>query len=298
MKRVLPSLEEALDSWLICPMCKGGLLYEADRVRCGLCDQGYPVVDGIPDLRPPDARGAHLDQQIDYFTSLIARMGPYFLQPWQRSYVERFVETFSGPAEGVVLDCGSGLGYMSIELARMGFDCIACDVTMAGLIRLRRLVSGMDLAGRVLPVCCDVEKLPLKTGIADRAVSISVLEHLASDGQAVREMERVAAKEAGLMISVPLKYRHRNPLFVPARYVYDRKVGHMRGYDEASLERMLAGWSLVRSYYIGHFAKTVAVVANFLGKSGDTDKVEARDRNKEFKKYGANNVACFFVRRN
>ena len=34
----------------VCPMCKGGLVADADVLRCAACRLAYPVIDGIPVL--------------------------------------------------------------------------------------------------------------------------------------------------------------------------------------------------------------------------------------------------------
>ena len=53
---------------LACPLCKGALTLDAAReddgeivagtLACTACDEAYPIVDGIPDLLPPDLREA------------------------------------------------------------------------------------------------------------------------------------------------------------------------------------------------------------------------------------------------
>lgn len=50
---------------LACPVCKGALELRVDEENevevlrgtlfCGGCDHAFPIEDGIPDLRPPDA---------------------------------------------------------------------------------------------------------------------------------------------------------------------------------------------------------------------------------------------------
>jgi len=41
---------------LACPVCRGALeaRRDPDRLRCAACGRDWPVVDGIPDLVPPD----------------------------------------------------------------------------------------------------------------------------------------------------------------------------------------------------------------------------------------------------
>ncbi|MFP4654203.1 MAG: methytransferase partner Trm112 [Methanohalobium sp.] len=51
---------------LACPFCKGELVLKVTReyeheiesgtLYCSLCDEYYPIEDGIPNLLPPDIR--------------------------------------------------------------------------------------------------------------------------------------------------------------------------------------------------------------------------------------------------
>jgi uncharacterized protein YbaR (Trm112 family) len=51
---------------LACPVCKGNLELRVDReegdeviegtLRCGQCEESYPIIDAIPNLLPPTMR--------------------------------------------------------------------------------------------------------------------------------------------------------------------------------------------------------------------------------------------------
>jgi len=43
-------IDDELKAMLVCPACKGDLLYEADdtRIICRACRKVFPVRDGIP----------------------------------------------------------------------------------------------------------------------------------------------------------------------------------------------------------------------------------------------------------
>lgn len=53
---------------LACPLCKGPLALAVEReeegeiaagtLACDACGESYPIADGIPDLLPPELRGA------------------------------------------------------------------------------------------------------------------------------------------------------------------------------------------------------------------------------------------------
>jgi uncharacterized protein YbaR (Trm112 family) len=41
-------IDEELKSIMVCPACKGDLLYEDTRIICRACRRAYPIRDGIP----------------------------------------------------------------------------------------------------------------------------------------------------------------------------------------------------------------------------------------------------------
>jgi uncharacterized protein YbaR (Trm112 family) len=41
-------IDEELRSILVCPACKGDLLYEETRIICRPCRKAYPIREGIP----------------------------------------------------------------------------------------------------------------------------------------------------------------------------------------------------------------------------------------------------------
>ena len=50
-------MHENLKEWLsrlCCPLCRGELELQEQSLRCTACQQEYPIVDGIPDLVPPE----------------------------------------------------------------------------------------------------------------------------------------------------------------------------------------------------------------------------------------------------
>ncbi len=41
-------IDEELKAILVCPACKGDLLFEETRIICPACKKAYPIRDGIP----------------------------------------------------------------------------------------------------------------------------------------------------------------------------------------------------------------------------------------------------------
>ncbi len=53
------SSAKTLKDVLACPLCKGEIGWEADRVWCEACGLDYPVTHGIPRMAPPESRLNH-----------------------------------------------------------------------------------------------------------------------------------------------------------------------------------------------------------------------------------------------
>ena len=41
-------IDEELKAILVCPACKGDLIFEETRIICQACRKAYPIRDGIP----------------------------------------------------------------------------------------------------------------------------------------------------------------------------------------------------------------------------------------------------------
>src|SRR5439155_22777110 len=61
-----------------------------------------------------------------------------------------------------------------------------------------------DLDPRVAMTAADLERLPFEDGRFDRVLCVHVLEHVANDGAALRELRRVLAPGGEAIVMVPL----------------------------------------------------------------------------------------------
>jgi len=249
-----------------------------------------PVLVDLQNIPP------HLSGQIRYFEEDTSRRKEHTLHEWQRRYVERFISHFQAAKNEVVVDCGTGSGYMAIELARLGMYVIATDLTLQSLLRLKRIVKDERLEERIFLVCCDAQHLPVRDACAPYFISNAVLEHLPDDRRAVREITRVTKERAWAMVTVPMRYAYLHPLLVPGNYLYDRKIGHLRRYDRRGLTKLFEGWRVTDVCYTGHFKKAIRTVVNAVWPLFDEKAIELDDRLHERRAYGASNLILFFER--
>ena len=281
--------------YLCCPKCESDLIEQNNLLICKKCDERYKIQSGIPVLVNLKNLPIQLQKQIKYFENEDNKRIKYKLDEWQRSYVGRFLDNFGcNISDKIIIDSGTGSGYMAIELAKLGAKVIACDLTFNNLIKLQHIAEEQNIKN-IKFICCNAEKLPFRDRFADFFISNAVLEHLAEEKKAIDEISRICKNVAGLMITVPLKFRYLNPLFIPVNYLHDKRIGHLRRYDKEDLESKFYNWKLDRVYYTGHFKKVLHAILQIAKLSlFDDRKLEQLDDKKSSKKYGASNICAIF----
>nr|WP_243039159.1 methyltransferase domain-containing protein [Dyella sedimenti] len=90
-----------------------------------------------------------------------------------------------------------------------------------------------------------ITALPCPDAGFDLICALDILEHVLDDDKALRELSRVAAADARLLLSVPLH--------MSAWSGFDEFVGHYRRYEPAQIADRLAahGWSIEQSAVYG-----------------------------------------------
>ena len=262
-------------------------------------DNKYKLNKGIPVLIDENKINEHLRNQIKYFEDeMTDTFNQYKIEEWQKSYVSRFLDNFPDVKNKLILDCGSGSGYLSIELAKRGAFVISCDLTLMNLVKLKETSKKLGLEKNIAFVCCSAEELPFKDNIFDYFISNAVIEHLPREIDAIREIDRVTKKDGGLMVTVPLSYKYLNPILLPVNYIHDQRIGHLRRYNQEILINKFNNFKLNNTYYTGHTAKVVKVLANMLVKKElfSATNIENEDSKNSNKKWFASNIICFFER--
>ncbi len=133
----------------------------------------------------------------------------YRFRKW---HIARYV-----PPEGTILDIGSGPVSISPDLTRT----VAVDIAS----------DALEHTNAKQKVVASIEDLPFESGAFDCILCSEVLEHIADDGKAIRELRRVLAAGGMLVITVPFRMR-----FWAAD---DEYVGHVRRYEPDELEQKL-----------------------------------------------------------
>ena len=180
----------------------------------------------------------------------------------------KVVMKYLNPKKGEkILDAGCGIGCYSFELATKfgcrvdGIDMDTEDIELAKQIIEKRHVSNVEFN------VCGIFELKFDDETFDKVILIDVLEHIANDVRALKELHRVLKPEGQLILSTPYvdimeEYTEQKPKTY-AIYKKERNMegGHIRsGYSFERLSEILndTGFDVVGyTYIVKKFTKEV-----------------------------------------
>lgn len=208
---------------LRCPTCKRGELHgEQARdsvilkgfLHCEVCNQRFPVKDGIPVFLPemllknssdpvfPSLDEgtrqkvfqrewhdrAHMNESDEYKRSTY---GEHSLFAFLLYYQLREVETILAARHySIIANVCCGQGFELKYLSLLGRQVIACDISLKSV--QRALAKGEELGIWVDGICCDAENLPLQDNTCELTITHHSLHHLANPMSGLQEMVRVS----------------------------------------------------------------------------------------------------------
>lgn len=238
---------------------------------------------------------SHYKQQLAYYEKEFSTNSEYKLAAWQKRYIDRIKDYVLGKnfKNKTLLDIATGSGYVAIEMAKLGMNVIACDLSPQAIKNLKKYQKELSLRNLEL-IVCNAEKIPLKDNTVDYILANAILEHMPNEKETIREWKRILKPEGKMFITVPLKFRFIWPFLWLVNFIYDKRLGHLRRYDLESLKNKF-NLKTVKIFYTGHFIKVVGVLISILLKTHRFDKqLEIIDQKKENRRYGANNIAVIF----
>ena len=215
-----------------CPNCMAELVDEVRSLRCPVCAELYPVVGGVPDLRPTKRmRPSHHADRIraeqlaaemehltvedlvvrvfhrpDHWTPAMgaARVRRTLAQPQElRSDIRGWMAE-AVPARGLFLDVGCGLGGLLSAAAIEGRPGIGIDQSLHLAVIARRMIA--SYGGTPVVAAGFGECLPLAHGSVAGVTMQDVLEHVDSKDTVLREANRVLGPGGAVAIVVPNRF--------------------------------------------------------------------------------------------
>lgn len=292
-------MKDVLAKNLQCPICCSALKKNVSALLCVKNKHKFKIMQGIPMLFDYCALPFHTRKQQSYFekNSEIGNCDyANDMSYWKVKYLERFKENFRNIKGKTVLDIGTGGGYMAIGLAKLGATVIASDITLKNLVVLKEAAKTLGLEQNLSYICCSGSKLPLKKSFFDYVVINSVLEHIPEETKTIGEISRILKVNGGLMVAVPLKYKYILPLLIPLNYFHDKRIGHLRRYDDISLKNKFDGFYMKKIYFSGHPIKVVKIIVNMIIKIFDEKKLEEADAKLDNIKMWSSNVIAFLIK--
>lgn len=294
-------MNNKLEECIRCPLCESSLKkINNTSLECCKSKHRFRVEGGIPILLDYPNLHDHSQKQQFHFEKTMHKPTVESLtnmKPHEIAYLERFNHNFRKIRNKIVLEVGTGNGYMSIGLAKAGAKVIATDLTLTNLVTLKRLVKRLGLGNNLSFVCCSVDQLPFKSEAFDYFVINAVLEHIPREMEAIGEIKRTLKKRGGLMITVPVKYKYIFPPLLPINLFHDYNIGHLRRYDEVSLKNKFRGFQLIRTYFTGHPRKVIKVIINMIIKLFDEKVIEEEDAKRSGIKMWSSNLIAFLYKK-
>jgi len=253
------------------PLSEGGFGIETEMTLQALAKNFVLVETPIPYGSRPEGSFSKLNTFSDGYVVLMALVGtPAGAGPVSgyagadnleamraaRRYNQFLVDTIlaeRGTAERA-LDFGAGLGTFAAAVrdAGLAVRCVEPDASLRAHIEQAGLtsVSSLDEVG--------------DASVA-YAYTLNVLEHIADDRAAVRDLARVLVPGGRLLVYVPA--------FQVLYSEMDRVVGHHRRYRRAELVELVerAGLRIVRARYVDSVGFAAALAYRAIGGGGQLD---------------------------
>ncbi|MDO8269843.1 MAG: class I SAM-dependent methyltransferase [Candidatus Levybacteria bacterium] len=237
----------------------------------------------------------HYKKQLDYFGKEFSAIDSYKLASWQKSYIERIKKNMLQKKydKKQILDIATGSGYVAIEMARLGLNVIATDLTPQALENINNTKKKLGLKN-LKTINCYAEKIPVPSESCDFIVANAILEHIPNEKKAINEWIRILKPGGRMMVTVPLRFRYIWPFLWLPNYLHDQKIGHLRRYDKQILESRFK-LKVINTYYTGHLIKVFGIILSLLTKKANiVKKYEKLDTKKSNQRYGANNISVIF----
>lgn len=240
-------------------------------------------------------RARQYKKQRKYFDKEFSSIQKYELESWQESYIDRIKKYVLDKQykKKTLLDIATGRGYIAIEMAKLGMNVIACDLSPAAIKNLQKYKRQFSLKNLKLMIC-RAEELPLKEGSIDYITANAILEHIPQEQEAINEWKRVLKKKGRMFVAVPLKFRYIWPFLWLPNFLHDKQIGHLRRYDLPTLKKKFK-LKTIKYFYTGHLVKILPIILSKFFKTHAYDAFfEKKDREKEHTLYGANNITVIF----
>ena len=130
-----------------------------------------------------------------------ARSQQYLRLGHDRWAAARFIVDATGKPRGPTLDIGTGKGLLAIAFAQQGMEVVTIDVNADERALAQLLAEKAGVGARITFATGDAAHLPYPDGGFGCVAMMDVLHHLSEPGPVLREMARVAAPDALIVLA-------------------------------------------------------------------------------------------------
>jgi SAM-dependent methyltransferase len=207
---------------IVCPSCRGPVVWRDGAARCEAEAIDYPVVDGLTHFVLPEARARvdaflggyltvrHAERWTDDDRETLLAL-PYEDRSGRRAWMWkvrarglRALERAIGQAfEGRslrVCELGAGVGWLSYRLALGGHRVLVTDVNADARDGLGAARHYEGLGLQLSRLACEMDRVPLADGSVDIVVCSAAFHYARDQGAVAREAARVLAPRGMFVI--------------------------------------------------------------------------------------------------
>jgi len=286
-------------SKVLCVKCGGYLQIKVNLAECKKCGKKYLFENGIlimlSSISLQDKQNQYQKRFYDdHYKSDDANKE----LEWKKRWVTRLLGFLPKNKKSCILDLACGQAYMTLAIAQKGYQVIACDISISGLLRARREAKKRGVEKNILFIACDINKIIFKKNTFDFIVLLHVLEHLIADKQIMKKVISFSKANATYYIGVPLSLVYVFPLFMPLYVCSDRRVGHLRRYTLESIMRLFTFKAEpIFTVYTGHLIKFLGLFLTKIGVNILEQQIEDLDEKMLLTKLWASNITTVIKRK-
>ncbi len=155
--------------------------------------------------------------------------------------------------DSLVLDAGCGTGrHLSEAFRRRKVHVVGIDMNYEDSATARNTLEIMELegeggSGSYGVFRADITRLPFSDGVFDLVICSEVLEHIAEDSKAVKEITRVLKPGELAVVSVP-RFLPESICWALSKSYRNEPGGHVRIYRKRHLVKLLESEGLLCEY--------------------------------------------------
>lgn len=189
----------------------------------------FDTVEGIPVILP-DKSENYIDhykrdaEQFDYFSTQDAATEADFER------IRQVVLEHIPKKADIVLDIGSGNGWLALRLKDRKQFCVSADISLKNLLKIKKFV-GTDYG---MQVVADALNPPFGKESFDCIVASEVIEHITEPERFIRSLADLLVPGGSLIITTPYMEKLKFDLCVHCNKPTPRNA-HLHSFDEKAL---------------------------------------------------------------